>query len=498
MPDRLRKIVVVGGDAAAASVAAGIAYSLRDTGILLTLVDDPAQYRGIASTLPSTVNYHHHLGIEDASLIRATGATCKLGYEYIGWGHPDNRFVVTTGASGVPIRLIAFHHYIARERLRGGGASLDDYSLAAVLAENGRFMPPSADGNEVTSSYRYGLHLDRQRYATALARIAEGFGADVRKSTVTKANRNAESGFVESVELADGDTVEGDLFIDCSGERAVLIGHALEVDFETWQNTLPCDRSVAVESTGTFDQQPVTRIIAKPHGWMRRVQLLDRSHFEYFYSSGNASEEDVLRNISNDVPGAGDIVQRRDIVRGHRSTPWCGNVVAIGRAAADFESLESSSLTRAHKAVLRLLNLLPDRDCNPAIAAEFNRLCVDELLQIRDLIALCYARNGRRNEGFWAYCSSLETPESTSKRLNLFETHGRFLYRDYDAAGEDYLVALLTGLGCLPRGYDPLADALPQSALDERLANLRNLVADAVARAPTHQEYLSNIHGPAG
>ncbi len=496
MPDRLRKIVVVGGDAAAASVAAGIVYSLRDTGISLTLVDDPAQYRGIASTLPSTVNYHHHLGIEDAALIRATGATCKLGYEYIGWGHPDHRFLVTTGASGAAIRLVAFHHYLARERLRGRAASLDDYSLAAKLIENGRFMSPSADGNEVTSSYRYSLHLDMQRYAAALAHIAGGFGADVRKSTVTKTNRNPDSGFVESVELADGSTVEGDLFIDCSGERAVLIGESLGVDVDTWRNTLPCDRSVALESTGTFDQQAVTRIIAKPHGWMRRVQLLDRSHFEYFYSSAHASEEDVLRNISTDVPGAGDIVQRRNIVRGQRSTPWCKNVVAIGRAAADFESLESSSVTRAHKAVLRLLNLLPDRDCNPAIADEFNRLCTDESLQIRDLIALCYARSGRRDDGFWAYCRSLETPESTRQRLELFETHGRFLYREYDAAGEDHLVALLTGLGCMPQGYDPLADALPQSVLDERLADLRRLVAEAVTRAPTHQEYLSNIRGP--
>ncbi len=494
MPERIRSIVVVGGDAAAASVAAGIASALRDTGVSIALVDDAGSYRGVASTLPASVSYHRHLGLDDALLIRSTGATCKLGSEYIGWGHPDNRFVVTTGASGATIRLVAFHHYITRENLRGGSESLDDYSLAAKLIENGRFTPP-ADGNEVTTGYRYGWHLDMRRYAAAMTQIAKGLDVDIRTSPVLSVNRDAESGFVESLELADGSRISGDLFIDCSGERAQLIGESLGIGVESWSDVLPCDRSIAVESTGTFDQQPVTRIIAKPHGWMRRVQFLDKSQFEYFYASACASEDDVQRNIADDVPGAGDIVARRNIECGHRSAPWSHNVVSLGRAAADFESLESSSLTRTHKATHRLLNLLPDRDCSPAIAAEFNRLCVDEFLQIRDLIALCYAKSGRSDDGFWAQCRSLRTPASTQQRLDLFETHGRLLYRENDAAGQDRLVALMMGLGSKPRAYDPLADAVPDGVLKERLAQLRSLVADAVNRAPTHQDYLMGTLG---
>ena len=142
---------------------------------------------------------------------------------------------------------------------------------------------------------------------------------------------------------------------------------------------------------------------------------------------------------------------------------------------------------------MRLLNLLPDRDCNPAIAAEYNRRCNAELRMTRDLMAACYARSGRDDAGFWARVQKLEVPQATSERLRGVEMHGRSSQRDNEAAELDRLVALLTGLGCWPEAYDPLVDAVPDPILDAKLGEVQEQIRAALQRAPTHDEYLRKI-----
>ncbi len=497
MSERLRSIVIVGGDAAAASVAAGIASSLRGSDVRISLIDEPDDYTGVTSSLPETVEYHRHMALNEPSLVTATGATYKLGYEYTDWVDPDHRFAVATGEYGGTIRIVPFHQYITKDRLAGNDSRFADYSLAAAAMHAGRFSPPSTDPDSVTSTYRYGLHLDRKRYAIAMAQIANGFGVSQHRSRVVSATRDPASGFVQSVTLEDGNRIAGDMFVDCSGEKALLIDGALGIGLQDWSKYLPCDRSISFSHSGVVDLHPVTRIIGKQHGWLRRVQLRDKSRFEYFYNSGLTTDDEIIDNLLRDVRGAEEILPARRIQRHARRECWSANVVAIGRAAADFESLESSSLTSAHRAIVRLLSLLPNRDCAPAIADEYNRITNQEQDHTLELLCMFYALGKRRDSRFWQECHELSRPQMLDTRLKLFRSHGRLRLRHNEPCTHDYMIALLVGLGCLPAGYDPLVDAATPSVVQSKLLALRNAINETVASMPRHEQFLNNISQPA-
>jgi len=496
LAERLHSIVVVGGDAAAASVAAGIANSLRGSDIKISLIDEPDDYTGFSSSLPETVDYHRHMALNEPSLVKATGATYKLGYEYTDWVRLDHRFAVATGEYGVTIRLVPFHQYITKDHLAGIESRYADYSLAAAAMRAGRFSPPSADPDDISSSYRYGLNLDHKRYAMAMAQIASGFGVSHHRSSVVSVTRDPASGFVQSVALENGNSVAGDLFVDCSGAKALLIDGALGIGIEDWSQYLPCDRSISFSHTDAYDLHPVTRIIGKQHGWLRRVQLLDKSRFEYCYNSGLSTDDEVVDSLLRDLPGASDVLPARQIQRGARRECWSANVVAMGRAAADFESLESSSLTRTHHSIVRLLSLLPDRDCAPAIAEEFNRITNQEHEHLRELLCMFYALSKRRDSRFWRHCHELSRPPLLDTRLELFRSHGRLRLRHNEPCTHDYMIAVLFGLECLPTGHDPLVDAANPSAVQSRMLAMREKITDLVASMPRHEQYLKSILQP--
>jgi len=490
LSESLRSIVVVGGDAAAASVAAGIANSLRGSDVKISLIDEPDDYSGVTSSLPETVDYHRHMALNEPSLVTAIGATYKLGYEYTDWVNPDHRFAIATGNYGVTIRLVPFHQFVTKDRLAGNDSRYADYSLAAAAMHAGRFSPPTAAPSDLNSSYRYGLHLDRRRYAMAMARAASEFGVSLHRSRAVSTTHDPESHFIQSVTLEDGSSVAGDLFIDCSGEKAVLINGALGVELNDWSNYLPCDRSLSFADTQALDLHPVTRIIGKQHGWLRRVQLLDKSRFEYFYNGDLTTDEEIVDSLQHDLKGATDFKPPRQIRRGARQQCWSANVVAMGRAAADFESLESSSVSGTHCAVLRLLSLLPDRSCAPEIADEYNRITNQVHDHRRELLCLFYALSQRTDSPFWQHRHDLSRPPALETRLDLFRSHGRLRLRDNEPCDHDYLIAALIGLECLPDGYDPLVDAADPSVIQPQLLALRREIGEIVARMPQHEQFL--------
>jgi tryptophan halogenase len=495
MPEPLKHIVVLGGDACAPSVAAYVAHSLRGTGARVTLVDDMQQNGGISSTLPRTTAFCKALPIDDSALVAGISATFKLAAEYSGWRREDLKFVHSYGTHGVPIRLLPFHQYFINARRLDDTIDFEDYSLASAAALAGRFAYPSSDPASLLATLKYGLHVDTARFAMGFLRFAKSIGVEHVSSMVRDAKLDAESGFIASVTLDDGTAIIGDFFIDCSGARAFLIEEMLGVRYLDQSDTLPCNRRVSVSIDNVVDASPITRIVGKTNGWSRRVQLLERADFEYFYNSGICGDEEAATQLGRDT-GATSKPEHRPVRNGRRAEFWRGNCVAIGRSAGELEPLGVSALSTAHGAVMRLMSIWPYSDCDPVIAREYNRLSTTEFEQSLDFVRLFYALSDRDDTDFWKHCQSLRMPETLEYRLSLFRSRGRLSWDAGDIFGRNDWLSVLLGFDFLPRDCDPLVDIADPELVGQLMAQLRDVLKETLAQMPRHDDFLSQLRKP--
>jgi tryptophan halogenase len=495
MPKLLRNIIVVGGDACASSVAAYIANSLRGTDANVTLIDTMQQHAGVSSTVPATSDFCKSLPIDGNALVAGISATFKLATEYAGWRRDDRWFTHAYGAHGVPIRLLPFHQYFIKARLADDSIKFGDYSLANAAALAGRFTYPSGDSASPLATLKYGIHVDTSRFAQGFLRFAESIGVVHVASTVREATVDAESGFIRSITLDDGTEIQGDLFIDCSGSRAVLMDATLGVEFRSYSDALPCNRCVRVTVNDAFDRSPITRIVAKTSGWSRRVQLLERADFEYFYNADICDDGSAAAELEHATTAPGS-PEFREVRLGRRESVWRGNCIAIGRSAGELEPLGVSALSTAHLAVMRLMSIWPYADCDPAIAREYNRLTAFEYEQSLDFARLFYALSDRSDTDFWRQCQSLRMPETLEYRLSLFRSRGRLSWDAGDLFGRNDWLSVLLGFDCLPRDYDPLVEVADPELVDQLMRQLRGVIGDTLAQMPRHDDFLSQLRDP--
>ena len=499
MSELIKHVVIVGGDVCAPAVAACIANSLRGTGTKITLLDDMSRHGGVASTLPFSTDFYKLLHFKEQSLVAGTGATFKLGTEHSGWLRDGQSFVQSFGEHGVPIRLLPFHQYFLQRRLADVSCSIDDYSLASATALAGRFAFPADDPSSIQRPVQYGLQVHSSRLSAAMLSYATAAGVEHIAAIANSACVDSDTGFVASVTVDDGSVIAGDLFIDCTGEQGLLIEKALGVDYESWSDYLPCDRCVRISSTSSQDTSPMTRVVARQHGWSRRIQLVDRAEFEYFYNSDASGDSEAATQFAADV-GGGDSEQpeHRSIAAGRRESFWQGNCIAIGRSAGNLESLEVSATSRADSAVTRLVGLWPHSDCDPAVAKEYNRLTTLEYESARDFVGLFYSLSDRKNSDFWNHCKTLRTSDALKKRLDLFRSHGRVSWDAEEVMSRDNWISALFGLGCIPRACDPLVDVADPKLVDEFMAEIRQSITDTVNKMPTHIDFLREYYAASG
>jgi tryptophan halogenase len=239
----------------------------------------------------------------------------------------------------------------------------------------------------------------------------------------------------------------------------------------------------------------MTRVVAKSDGWLRRMQLLDRAEFEFFFNSAISSDVDVATQLTRDVgAGASAAPEFRSVSAGRRESFWHGNCIAIGRSAGNFEPLEASSTSTAHNAVTRLTKLWPYADVDPAVAREYNRLTSLEYDSIRDFIGLFYAASGRVDSDFWKHCQTLTKSDYLQSRISLFQSRGRLSWDAAEAFSRDKWTSALVGLGVYPRDYDSLVDVADPGLVEKYFTELRQEIADTVSKMPTHIDFLRQVH----
>ena len=494
MQNRINTVVIVGGGTAGWMTAAALAKVTHGRATIKLVESEEIATVGVGeSTIPMIRHFNQLLGMDENEFMRETKATFKLGIEFRDWGALGDRYWHAFGQIGHRSSILPFHHYWLRMHRAGKAPDLWAYSINGAAARAHRFMRADPGlGHSPLAEIVHAFHIDAGLYASTLRRFAEGLGVQRTEGRVLDAQLHPETGHVKNVRLAGGALIDGDLFIDCSGFRGLLIEQALHTGYESWGHWLPCDRAVVVPSAPGPELLPFTRATARPAGWQWRIGLQHRVGNGHVYSSQAMSDDEaaglLLRNLDGEALGEPRVLR---FDSGRRRKVWNRNVVAIGLSSGFMEPLESTSIHLVQSAISRLIQFFPGPGFNPADIAEFNRQSDFETERIRDFLILHYHATTRSDSAFWNHVRTMDIPQALQDKLDLWRAAGRIVRQGDELFSEVGWLQLLHGQGIQPRGHHPLADALPESEINDYLDDTQAVIQRCVAQMPTHAEFVS-------
>ena len=494
----IRSVAIVGGGSAGWMCAAAMAHAFGDA-VAITLVESEAIGTvGVGeATIPPIRQFNERLGIDEASFLRATKGSFKLGIEFAGWTREGESYFHPFGSYGADFDGASpfHHHWIARHLAGEVEGPIDDWCVAWQLARRGRFTHPSRDPRQVQSRLDYAYHFDATLYAKALRGYAEARGVTRLEGRVADTQLDAETGHVLTVELEDGRRVAAEMFIDCTGFRGVLIEGALGTGYEDWSRWLPVNRAVAIPCESAGEPLPYTRSTCRAAGWQWRIPLQHRTGNGYVYCDEYATPDEAEGVLRAHLDGAptGDARHLR-FTTGRRNAFWDRNVVALGLSAGFMEPLESTSLHLIQSGLMRLLTLWPDRAMSSHLRDEYNALTVAEYERIRDFLVLHYLAN-EREEPFWARMREVEITDALAHKIAQFRDNGYISLDGRELFGKPSWLAVFLGQGIVPARAPGLSASAAARGVPvaQRMAQTLSALEAAGEAAPTHAQALERV-----
>ena len=495
----IRRIVIVGGGTAGWMAAALMSKSLGTQNFDITLVEsEEIGTVGVGeATIPPILLFNEALGLNEDEFVRETNATFKLGIEFVNWRRPGHSYFHPFGYYGADMDGVLFQSFWLRLLREGGNPDYGRFNVETMAARENRFGR-TAKTDTALPAVNYAFQFDASLYAAFLRRYAEKRGVVRVEGKIVQVHQHPESGFITSVEMADGQAVAGDLFIDCSGFRGLLIEQTLKSGYEDWSQWLPCDRAAAVPceravtaSGAPAPITPYTRSTSVEAGWQWRIPLQHRTGNGYVYCSQYISDDEACAKLLSRLDGKPlkDPKVLR-FVTGHRKKIWNKNVVALGLASGFLEPLESTSIHLVQSCLTRLIAMMPRREISPAVVEEYNRMVLANYLNTKDFLIAHYKVTEREDTPFWKHCRHMDIPESLRLRLEVFASQGHANVGLQDLFKEGSWFAVLLGQGLMPRDYNPVADTLSGDELKLRLSRLRSQVQDRVDGLPAHDAFI--------
>ncbi|WP_457426605.1 tryptophan halogenase family protein [Roseateles sp. P5_E7] len=494
----LQKVVIVGGGAAGWMSAAALSAVLKPPYEIRLVESDEIGIIGVGeATIPLIQMFNGLAKIDEATFLKATQGTFKLGIEFVNWGRQGDRYFHGFGRVGKePLWPVDFTQYWLRLRALGRAQPIDAYVISSMAAKANRFMLPRPEmQNSPLAEVRYAYHFDASLYAKHLRTLSEQRGVRRTEGKVVRVLLNEEpgptAGHVRAVQLQSGELVEGDLFLDCSGFASLLIEKTLNTGFEDWSHWLPCDRAVAVPSESTAPLLPYTCATAHRAGWQWRIPLQHRVGNGHVYSSQHVSDDEAAGTLLANLDGKPLADPRLIKFRtGMRQQAWNRNVVAIGMSAGFVEPLESTALHLIQMGVAKLIEAFPHSGFDAQEIAEYNRQSRERYESVRDFIVLHYHLNQRADGGFWQACANMAIPDGLRWRMDLYAASGRLVFVETDLFREPSWFEVMEGQNLRPKGWLALAELQGVEETVGYLKGVSDTIAQCVAVMPEHAEFI--------
>ena len=507
--EQVQHIVIVGGGTAGwltAGVIAARHQARRAHGFTVTLVESPnVPIIGVGEgTWPTLRTTLRKMGVSETDFFRECDAAFKQGARFNRWttGAVDDGYYHPLMLPQSFARLNLVPHWLAE----GEGSFCDAVTPQGQLCDAG-LAPKTIATPEYEALANYAYHLDAGKFSAFLQRhCCDTLGVRHVLADVTQV-RMADNGDVAALDTAQGPVIEGDLFVDCTGFRALLIGGAMEVPFRPCNDVLFCDTALAMQVPYADPADPVachTISTAQSAGWVWDIGLPTRRGVGHVYSSSHVSDDEAERELRAYIGPAADglSVRKIPIRSGHRETFWKRNVVAVGLAAGFLEPLEASAIVLIELSAKMIAEQLPpNRAVMDVLARRFNETTHYRWGRIIDFLKLHYALTQRTDSDFWRDNRRVETiPDRLQGLMELWKVQAPWLHDEFDRAEEVFPSAsyqyVLYGMG--HRTHMPPGEGAAESELARRAwRENRALTARLMDGLPSHRTLLERIvqHG---
>lgn len=486
MTNNKTRIVIAGGGTAGWSSAAFLIKNLSQSANITLVESSDIPTVGVGeATIPLMVTFNDLLGIDESEFIKAVNGTFKLGIEFENWREKGSAYIHPFGRPGRDFWPCNFFHYW----LASKSTDITDYEKycaesIACRQEKFAILP--------NKRLTYAYHFDAGMYAKFLKSYSEQRGVLHVDGMIDQVNL-AETGSIKSLTLSSGKVIEGDVFIDCTGFRALLIEGALGAGYEDWSHWLLCDSAIAVQTQSAEPPKPYTRSIAHDSGWRWRIPLQSRMGNGFVYSSQYISHEAAKDELLGCIESPIKEPKVNRFKAGIRRKQWHKNCIAIGLSSGFLEPLESTSIYFIQRNLIRLVQLFEGDATSLTATSEFNRQSRQEMEGVRDFIILHYKVTNREDTPFWRYCKNMSVPDELQHRIDLFKRSGRIFKKDYDLFNDSSWSQVMLGQGIVPESYHPYVDEMTQQELQEFLLANEKSVSQLVAKLPSHEDFISRF-----
>ena len=493
--NKIKKIVIAGGGTAGWMTAAAFSKVLGCTNYAIHLVEsEEIGTIGVGeATIPHIQKFNQILDIDENEFMKKTQATFKLGIEFINWKKLGHSYIHPFGAYGEDINAFPFHQYWLKMKSCGLASSLEKYSIATMAARHNKFTRPLNINGSPLSDFGYAFQFDAGRYAQFLRSYSESRGVIRTEGKIASVDLCDSNGYIKSLTLTDGQVIDGDFFIDCTGMRGILIEGALKTGFEDWSHWLPCNSAVAVPCEKIEEPIPYTRATAHTAGWQWRIPLQHRTGNGHVFSSQYMSDDEATGILLKNLDGA--VIADPRVIRfktGRRTKFWNKNCVAIGLSSGFLEPLESTSIHLIQTAISKLINLFPSKSFMEDGAELYNKNTIFEYERIRDFLILHYKATERTDSDFWNYCRDMDVPEYLREKIKLYESTGRIYRENEELFSIPSWLAVFEGQGIIAEDYHPAIDSMPLAELTEKFKSYESVINKCINFMPDHAQYVAD------
>jgi tryptophan 7-halogenase len=469
-----------------------LSRALGRAGVNVVAVELPSRLQPahISATLPPLEALHAKLGIQESSLLQATTGSFSLGQNFVGVAPRAPGFFHAWAAYGAPIEGQGFFPCWLKAARNGFNVGLANFCLTAVAAQNGRVLLPDA-ATEAFGRTDYGYHLQTRAYTGYLKSIAAMLGVRIHEARAVAVERAAD-GSIGAL-LVDGSArVEGELFVDATGEDAVLIGQSLGVAREPWRDYFSVDRVLTARAPAFTSIPPFAEVRISRAGWTVLHPSRAATGVVHAYSSALVSDDGALESATA-ASGVGLANVSCQAVNHYvRAKVWEGNCVAVGGAACSLDPIHDVDLHVLQLGIVHLVSLFPVTRRFTAEQAEYNRLMRSYYERIRDFQCAFYALSSGRGE-FWQHARNTRVPQTLAHKIATFRACGHIPPMEDETFSAESWQALLIGLGVVPESGSAAIDRIPSSRFEEDFRRMLDFIKAKVLEQPTHDSYLERL-----